>query len=349
MSKDKVNNMENKGIAPNRRRFTSRHIIKNVYVYAILILVVLVLSLLKGEMFQRGNFLFWDNITNVLRLSVPILIISGGFTLIMISGNIDLSVGSILSLTTVVYAILVRDGFGFVAAFFLTAALGVVLGFINGWLVMKMRITPVIATLITMNVYQGVARYLVPEGVSAIKSDEVHKMPEWIGDFARNEVIPGTGLSWTLIMTIVIVVLLVIVQRYTVLGKYVAAVGGNRTAAELSGINSVKVVWGVYVLLGVLSALSGVARGSYLTIGEPYTGAGTETQAIIAVLLGGTALTGGEGSVITSVIGALIIACLTLGLKSVIAPYWQSLAIGVVLVLAVALNHVLSKEKLAAE
>jgi ribose/xylose/arabinose/galactoside ABC-type transport system permease subunit len=349
MSKDKVNMMEEKGLEPDRRHLTGRHIIKSVYVYAILVLVILVLSLLKGEMFQRGNFLFWDNITNVLRLSVPILIISGGFTLIMISGNIDLSVGSILSLTTVFYAILALNGFGFLTAALLTLALGVVLGFINGWLVMKMRITPVIATLITMNVYQGVARYLVPEGISSIKSDGVLKMPDWMGDFARAEVIKGTGLSWALIMAIVIIVALVIVQRYTVLGKYVAAVGGNRTAAELSGINAVKVVWGVYVLLGALSALAGVARGSYMTIGEPYTGVGTETQAIIAVLLGGTAFTGGEGSVVKSVIGALIIACLTLGLKSVIAPYWQSLATGVVLVLAVALNHVLSKEKLAAQ
>ena len=349
MSKGRVNNMEERGIAPDRRHISGRNTIKSVYVYAILLLVIVVLSLLQGELFQRGNFLYWPNLINVINLSVPVIIISCAFTFIMISGNIDLSVGSILSLTVVFNAILVLNGFGFWPSLLLTLVLGTVLGFINGWLVMKLRITPVIATLITMNVYQGLARYLVPKGISAIKGDELHKMPDWMGDFSRAEVlIKGSGLTWALIVTILVIVVLWVVQRHTVLGKYVAAVGGNRTAAELSGINAVKVVWGVYILLGALSALAGVARASYLTIGEPYTGIGTETQAIIAVLLGGTVFTGGEGSVIKSVIGALIIACLTLGLKSVIAPYWQSLATGVVLVLAVALNHVLTRETLTA-
>jgi ribose/xylose/arabinose/galactoside ABC-type transport system permease subunit len=126
------------------------------------------------------------------------------------------------------------------------------------------------------------------------------------------------------------------------------AVGGNRTAAELSGINVVKVVWGVYILLGAVAALAGVARASYLLIGEPYTGTGAETEAIIACLLGGTVFTGGEGSVVKSFVGALIIVCLTFGLKSVIPEYWQLLAKGAVLVFAVVLNHLLSKEGVAA-
>ncbi len=348
MSNGKVKDMGERGTAPDRKHISGQNIIKSIYVYVILLAVVVILSLLQGELFQRGNFLFWGNVTNIIRYSVPIIIISSAFTFIMISGNIDLSVGSILSLTTVFYSILVLNGFAFLPALLLTLGLGTVLGFINGWLVMKLRITPVIATLITMNVYQGVARYLVPEGISAIKSDEVLKMPGWMGDFARTEILKDSGISWAVIVTVIIVVALVVVQRRTVLGKYIAAVGGNRTAAELSGINAVKVVWGVYIMMGALSALAGVARGSYLTIGEPYTGIGMETEAIIAVLLGGTVFTGGEGSVVKSVIGALIIVCLTLGLKSVIPAYWQSLAMGVVLVLAVALNHMLSKEKLAA-
>lgn len=343
--------MNEKGI--RNTRFSGRNIVKAVYVYVILLVVVAALSL-KGELFQRGNFLYIDSVMNLLMMSVPILIISSGFTFIMISGNMDLSVGSTLSLTAVFYSMLVLNGFAFLPAMLLTLALGVVLGGINGWLVMKMRITPVIATLITMNVYQGIARYLVPEGVSAIKSGGGLEMPEWMSDFSRS----GISLkitddvvlkfSWALLAAVAVIIILVIIQRRTVLGKYVAAIGGNRTAAELSGINVVKTVWGVYILLGVLSALAGVARGSYMTIGEPYTGQGAETEAIIAVLLGGTVFTGGEGSVVKSVIGALIIVCLTLGLKTIIPPYWQSLATGVVLVLAVALNHMLAKERITA-
>lgn len=336
--------MREKGI--NNTKFSGRNVIKAIYVYIILLLVVAVLSLLKGELFQKGNFLYIASVTNLLRMSVPIILISSGFTFIMISGNIDLSVGSTLSLTTVFYSVLVLNGMPFLPALLITMVLGVILGGINGWLVMKLRITPVIATLITMNVYQGVARYIVPEGVSAIKSGEGLEMPSWMADFSRKEVF--LGLSWAFILGIVVIVILVILQHKSVFGKYVAAIGGNRTAAELSGINVVKTVWGVYIMLGVLSALAGVARGSYMTIGEPYTGQGVETEAIIAVLLGGTVFTGGEGSVVKSVIGAIIIVCLTLGLKTVIPAYWQTLAKGVVLVLAVALNHQLSKERIAA-
>ena len=328
------------------RGYKAKRVIKEIYVYVILVLVVIVLSLLKGDLFQRGNFLFPANIANLLRMSVPILMISSAFTLIFISGNIDLSVGSTLSLTTVVHAILVLHGFSFIASLAIVVALGIVLGSINGFLVMKLRITPVIATLITMNAYQGLARYLVPPGISSITNTETLKMPEWMGFFAKGQVL--MGLSWAFIVAIALLIALVILQRKTVFGKYIVAVGGNRTAAELSGINVVKVVWGVYILLGAVAALAGVVRGSYLLIGEPYTGTGAETEAIIACLLGGTAFSGGEGSVVKSFVGALIIVCLTFGLKSVIPEYWQMLAKGAVLVFAVVLNHLLSKEKLAA-
>ena len=326
----------------NLRGVKAKRLIKQIYVYVILAIVVAVLSLLKGDLFQRGNFLFPPNIANLLRMSAPILMISSAFTLIFITGNMDLSVGSILSLTTVVNAILLLNGFSFLTAMVIVLALGLVLGFVNGFLVMKLRITPVIATLITMNAYQGLARYLVPPGISSITNTETLTMPEWMGNFAKGQVF--LGLSWAFIVAIALLVGLVILQRRTVFGKYLVAAGGNRTAAELSGINVVKVVWGVYILLGAVSALAGVARASYLLIGEPYTGTGAETEAIIACLLGGTAFSGGEGSVVKSFVGALIIVCLTFGLKSVIPEYWQMLAKGAVLVFAVVLNHLLSKE-----
>jgi len=330
----------------NLRGVKAKRLIKQIYVYVILAIVVAVLSMLKGDLFQRGNFLFPPNVANLLRMSAPILMISSAFTLIFITGNMDLSVGSILSLTTVVNAILLLNGFSFLAALLIVIALGLVLGFINGFLVMKLRITPVIATLITMNAYQGLARYLVPPGISSITNTDTLTMPVWMGSFSKDQVF--LGLSWAFIVAIVLLIGLVVLQRRTVFGKYLVAAGGNRTAAELSGINVVKVIWGVYILLGAVSALAGVARASYLLIGEPYTGVGAETEAIIACLLGGTVFSGGEGSVVKSFVGALIIVCLTFGLKSVIPEYWQMLAKGAVLVFAVVLNHLLSKEAVAA-
>lgn len=317
--------------------------IKDTYVYIILIAIMLVLSLLNGQMFQRGNFLYPASITNLLRMSVPILTMSAAFTFIMVSGNIDLSVGSELSLASVFSAILFLNGVPFILVIVLTVCLGFVMGFINGWMVAKLRLTPVIATLITLNVYAGIARYLVPVGVSAIKSGNGLTMPSWIAGFARDELI--FGLSAAFFVAIAIIAALVFLQKKTLFGKYTAAIGGNRTAAELSGINSVKMIWWLYIMLGLVAGMAGVARTSYMSIGDPGTGLGVETQCIIAVLLGGTAFTGGEGSVVKSVIGALIIVCLTLGLKSVIPEYWQNLVIGVILVLAVALNHILVREK----
>ncbi|MEJ2148934.1 MAG: ABC transporter permease, partial [Chloroflexota bacterium] len=133
--------------------------------------------------------------------------------------------------------------------------------------------------------------------------------------------------------------------RKTILGKYAAAIGGNPIAAELSGINTVRIVWLLYIIVGVFAALAGVARGSYMSLGDPLSGDGMELDCLIAVLLGGTAFSGGEGSVAKTIVGALIIICVTVGLMTVIPAYWQNFAKGSVLIFAVALNHLLVRER----
>lgn len=321
--------------------------VKGSYVFILLILIVIILSVVKlgtVEMFGRGHFLNWDgSIVNLLRNAVPILTLGGGFTLLMISGNIDLSVGSALSLSAVTYSLMIINGFGFFPSLLLTIVLGVVLGFINGFLVMKLRITPVIATLVTLSLYKGIARLIVAPGVSAIKSGAGLTMPAWINDYARKDVL--LGLPAAFFVAIAVIVVLVIIQRKTILGKYSAAIGGNRLAAELSGINAVKIGFILYIVVGVLAALAGAARASYMSIGDPLTGDGMELDLIIAVLLGGTAFSGGEGSVVKTVAGVMIIMCITTGLMTVIPPFWQLFIKGAVLVLAVTLNRLLVREK----
>jgi ribose transport system permease protein len=168
-------------------------------------------------------------------------------------------------------------------------------------------------------------------------------MPGWINDFARKEVLFGLPAAfWAAVLVIII---LLIVQRKTLLGKYAAAIGGNRLAAELSGISAVRVVWLLYIIVGFFAALAGVARASYMSLGDPLSGDGMEFDCLIAVLLGGTAFSGGEGSVGKTVVGALIIICVTIGLMTVIPAYWQNIAKGSVLVAAVVLNHLLVREK----
>ena len=322
-----------------------RATIKSFYIYVVLLLIVVVFSVVKlgqVEFFGRGHFLSPDAIINLLRSAVPILILSGAFTLLMISGYIDLSVGSAMSLAAVVFALLIREGAPFALALPLTLLLGSGLGFLNGLLVMRLRITPVIATLVTLNLFKGAALLIVPDGLSAIKSIPGHPMPAGINDYGRSAVL--LGLPWAFWVAAAVIAALVVVQRRTVVGKYAAAIGGNRTAAELSGIDAVRWVWFLYLVVGVFAALAGVARASYMSLGDPLSGDGMELDCIIAVLLGGTAFSGGEGSVAKTVIGALIIVCVTTGLMTVIPAFWQVFAKGAVLVAAVALNHLLVRE-----
>ncbi|HET6437595.1 MAG TPA: ABC transporter permease, partial [Anaeromyxobacter sp.] len=292
-----------------------RAAVKNLYIYAVLLLIVLAFSVARldqVELFGPGHFLSPDSVVNMLRIAAPILTLSGAFTLLMISGYIDLSVGSAMSLAAVVFAFLVRAGAPLPLALPLTLLLGLGFGLLNGLLVMRLRITPVIATLVTLNLFKGAALLVVPKGLSAIKGVPGRPMPAWINDYARAEVI--LGLPWAFWVAVLLVGVLVVVQRRTVLGKYAAAIGGNRTAAELSGIDPVRWVWILYLLVGVCAALAGVARASYMSLGDPLSGDGMELDCIIAVLLGGTAFSGGEGSVAKTVVGALIIVCVTTGL-----------------------------------
>jgi len=338
-----------KTAGPGDRSEATRAAVKKYYIYVVLLVIVVIFSLVKvGEvgLFGRGAFLSPDSVINMLRVSAPILILSGAFTLLMISGYIDLSVGSAMSLAAVVFSLAILNGFAFLPALLVTLVVGIGMGALNGFNVMKLRITPVIATLVTLNLFKGIALLIVPDGTSAIKSTATQKMPAMINYFARQDVF--LGLPMAFFVAIAIIIGLVIVQRKTILGKYAAAIGGNRTAAELSGISPVKWVWILYVIVGFFAAAAGVARASYMSLGDPLSGDSMELNCIIAVLLGGTSFSGGEGSVAKSMIGALIIMCVTTGLMTVIPAYWQTVAKGVVLLFAVVLNHVLVRARHAA-
>jgi ribose/xylose/arabinose/galactoside ABC-type transport system permease subunit len=323
--------------------------IKRYYIYVVLLLIVAIFSMVKmgqGSIFGRGQFLSPDSIINLLRSAVPIMTLSGAFTLLMIAGYIDLSVGSAMSLSAVVFALMILNGISFLPALIVTMIVGIAMGFLNGSLVMKLRITPVIATLVTLNLFKGIALLIVPDGLSAIKGSAAKPMPAFINDYARSDVF--LGLPWAFFVAVLVIIGLIIVQRRTIIGKYAAAIGGNRVAAELSGINVMKMGWLLYVIVGFFAAMAGVARASYMSLGDPLSGDTMELDCIIAVLLGGTAFSGGEGSVAKTMVGALIIVSVTTGLMTVIPAYWQTVAKGTVLLTAVVLNHLLVREKVRA-
>ena len=319
--------------------------IKRFYIYFVLALVVVVFSVVRLDevnWFERGHFLNPNNIINLLRIAVPIITVSGAFTFLMIAEYIDLSIGSAMSLASVVFAWMILNGFNFPVAAAATIFVGLIMGTINGLLVMKLNITPVIATLITLSLYQGIALLIVPDGTSAIKSIGEQTMPAWINDYAREDVL--FGLPMALFVGIAIVIVLMVLQRKTVIGKYSAAIGGNKTAAELSGINPVYWVSILYIIVGISAAMAGMARASYMSLGDPLSSQGMELWVIIAVLLGGTKFTGGEGQVEKTVIGAIIIIVVTVGMLTVIPAYWQTFALGAVLLIAVVINYQLVGE-----
>lgn len=319
---------------------------RNYYIYFVLVAVVVVLSVAnldRFDLFERGNFLNQNNIINILRVSAPLLTLAGAFTLLMVSGYIDLSVGSAMSFSAVVYALLAINGVPFLPAFALTMVVGVGLGAINGFLVVRLKITPVIATLITLSLYKGMALLLVQDGVSAIKSIGDMKMPGWFNSYGREGIMMGLPMAFWIAVAVTIV--LVIAQNKSLLGKYAAATGGNPTAAKLSGIKTGKIVFLLYVIVGVTAALAGIARSSFMSLGDPLSGDGMELTAILVVLLGGTAFSGGEGRVLRSFVGALIIMALTVGMLTLVPAYFQTLVIGAALLAAAASNHLISRKE----
>ncbi len=334
--------------APSSLGDRAAQFLRNYYIYFVLLAVVVVLSVAnldRFELFERGNFLYPKNIINVLRVSAPLLMLAGAFTLLMVSGYIDLSVGSAMSLGAVVYALLAISGVPFIIAFVATLAVGVGLGAINGFLVVRLKITPVIATLITLSLFKGIALLLVEDGVSAIKSGGGLKMPGWFNSFGREGVLLGLPAAFWI--AVAVTLLLIVAQNRTLLGKYAAATGGNPTAAKLSGISTGKVVFLLYILVGVSAALAGIARSSFMSLGDPLSGDGMELNAILVVLIGGTAFSGGEGRVLRSFIGALIIMALTVGMLTLVPAYYQTLVIGAALLAAAASNHLISRKKTA--
>jgi ribose/xylose/arabinose/galactoside ABC-type transport system permease subunit len=322
--------------------------LRNYYIYFVLVAVILGLSLANLDsygLFERGNFLYKKNIINILRVSAPLITLAGAFCLLMVSGYIDLSVGSAMSLSAVTYALLAINGVPFVLAFAITVVVGAGLGVINGFLVVRLKITPVIATLITLSFYKGIALLLVEDGTSAIKSGGGLKMPSWFNSYGREGLLLGLPMAFWIAVGVILV--LVIAQNRTLLGKYAAATGGNPTAATLSGINADRVVFLLYIIVGVTAALAGIARSSFMSLGDPLSGDGMELNSILVVLVGGTAFSGGEGRVLRSFIGALIIMALTVGMLTLVPAYFQTLVIGAALLTAAASNHLISRKESA--
>ncbi len=299
----------------------------------ILILLMVTASLLTPK------FLTSANIVNVFMQTAMIMLTGSAVTLLMISGNFDLSVGMVLALTGVMYAFMSKNSIPTGVSIVLATLIGTVFGLLNGLLVAKLNITPVIATLSTMYVAQGLA-FIVAwiDGGANITSG----LPLDFEALGRTMV--GSVPLFLIIVTAIILIFFFLFAK-TNLRKYAFAIGCNKTAAVLSGVRTGAIVILLYVLVGTLTGFGGVTLASRMGSGSPRVGSGFEFDVIVAVVLGGTSIYGGEGSFIGMILGAFIVGFVgnTLNLLDV-QFFYQIVLKGLILVGAVLLDRKI-KEK----
>ncbi|MFS0891629.1 ABC transporter permease [Peribacillus frigoritolerans] len=307
-----------------------KNILKKYNLFFIFLGFILIGSILSDQ------FLSVQNLLNLLQQSSFVGIVSIGMTFVILVAGIDLSVGAVLALTGMLVSILLGTGMTPILAIVITLITGSFLGFVNGFVSTKFKVPAFIATLAMMVSARGLALlstngepiYDLPEGFTALGGNVFGK-------------IPFTAMVW---ITLTIVALVVL--KYTTFGRKIYAVGGNEESSRLSGIPVEKYVTWCFVIAGLLAAVAGILMSAWLTVGQPTAGTGLELDVIAAVVIGGTSLMGGKGSIGGTFIGVLIMSMIVnifnlLGLSS----YYQSIFMGLIIVLALIMNQYIINKK----
>ena len=304
-----------------------------------LFLLCLGLSILSDK------FLSVSNLWNVMRQISVNICISTGMTLIVLTAGIDLSVGSILALCGAITAGLLKNGieipsnnlyvgFTILGAMLAGILTGSALGAFNGWTITRFKVPPFVSTLAMLTVARGFTM-LWTRGfpISGLGDTFLYFGTGWF-----------LGIPVPVWISGIIVMIAVFVTNKTRLGRYIYAIGGNESAAKLSGINVSKVKITVYTIAGALAGIGGLLVTSRLDSAQPNSGIGYELDSIAAVVIGGTSLSGGRGSIMGTVQGAIIIGVLNNGLVLLnVSPFWQQVVKGLVILLAVIIDKSNSK------
>jgi ribose/xylose/arabinose/galactoside ABC-type transport system permease subunit len=299
-----------------------------------LVVVYALFAFITPETFARSL-----TIELMVMQTVVVALTAVGMTLIMVKGGIDLSVGSLVALVTVVVASALRSGMGPMSAALLGIACGGVCGVLNGALVAGLRITPFIVTLGTMSIMRGAAKGFADE-------QKIDANAQWLEELMG--VLPPE-LDWMLVspgiwITLVMALVAAGMLGYTRLGRHIVAIGSNEQTARLCGVPVSRVIVITYGLAGLLAGLAGVMEFSRLTVGDPTDAIGLELDVIAAVVIGGGSLSGGQGSIAGTLLGALLMTVIKTGCTHVGLPNWvQEILTGVIIIVAVALDRLRQK------
>lgn len=304
--------------------------IRELMLIALIICIIVVMSNVNPYFFSLSNF------RAVSVGMAPTAIIVIGMAILLASGGFDLSVGSVMALSSTVVAMLLLAGMPIPIAVICGLILGTVVGLLNGFLVTGLGINPLIATLGTMSIARGVALVLT-EGFS------VSSLPPSFAWLGKADI---SGFPIIVLVTILLVVIFDLAVRHTRFFRQVYFIGANEKAAMLSGIhvNRVRII--LYALTGLLAALAGVLLASRLMSGTPTAGNGIELQVLAAAVIGGASLRGGEGTILGAFLGVVFVALINNTMTMLaVSIYWQMIVIGGVLVSAVALDMLIRKKR----
>ncbi|MGE0882084.1 MAG: ABC transporter permease [Blastocatellales bacterium] len=297
-------------------------------------LIVLVITIPLAEYFVLGQdpkFLTSGNLAAIARQTAVITIMAMGMTMVMVSGGIDLSVGSIIGLTGVVGSMaMVSGGLPSIAGFLVCIIVGAVCGMVNGSAITALKIPAFIVTLGAMGIYRGLGLYLCD-------GNAVVGLPMSAGYLAEKNLL---GIPLPLLLVVAIALMVHFVLSSTRLGRYCYAMGSNIEAARYAGIPVARYQITYFTILGALSGLAGAIETSRTVTGQPNAGEGYELNVIAAVVIGGGSLSGGQGTVVGTIIGSLIMGVLANGGNLLqISPFIQKIVIGAVIVLAVTFDE----------
>jgi ribose transport system permease protein len=272
-----------------------------------------------------------NNIFEITLQTAVIALIAAGQTLVIISGGIDLSVGSVFACAAVVGGVVLGQTGNLPLSLLTTLGVGAGLGLVNGLLITRVRVPPFIATLGMMGMARGFA-LIISKGIPIYGLPDAYK---WIGQGEIFGVIPVP----TVIVAVVYLIFF-LVMNYSRFGRFVYAIGSNTEAARLSGINVAAVILGIYTISGLMAGLASTIEAGRLATVQPAGGNGYELLAIGAVLIGGASTFGGEGSILATLVGALLVTTIRNGLNILgVNAFWQYVVNGAVIVAAVAIDQ----------